>query len=156
MTAILNRHWSRLLTWSWVFVLLGALCIHLLPTTLWYELRSVHVADAIAGGDPAVDIDRTIRRSVYGDWYLSVWQVNAAAPPTLHCSARGANNYRAGALRPRGRGLVAYWMDGAVCPLAEGRYFATISFRFYPPYFGTKTAEIDSNVFTVHPPRSSP
>lgn len=140
-----------LLFWFRVFPVLAPAII---PAAWYLDVRSVSVADAVAGGpSPAVTVDRDINANFTGGVVAHLRRIDEEGILWSYCEpgVREDIGYQSGKPYP-GRDL-NWWMaspPGEPCDLIEGRYQFRIVWTF-PVVLGLATKEVvvESPIFTV-------
>jgi hypothetical protein len=122
-----------------------------IPTSEFFEVRSVAITSAMEGYRHTVRVDRSINRDFVADWVVTVRKFTDNGLQ-MFCSRRGRNDYRAGTPPPT-RNL-RWWMDippNVECPRMEpGQYIVSFLWLVHLPG-GDREVRADSNVFEVWP-----
>jgi len=139
---------------SWPAVLLGVVWLlyltvsSLWPASFWLEVRSVRVADAVAGEQVVMYVDREIKREFEGQWFASVRDVGTGSYATV-CSNKHVDVYRVGAQLPVNLTL-GWWTNGKCETLPAGEYVVDTIWRIHTGFFvGDKSVRATSNIFKV-------
>lgn len=120
------------------------------PAWLWFEVRSVHVADVSPFGDPVMQVDRRIHRRFHGEWHVTVRREIGNTLTTV-CNAGGESEYVPGAVLPETITL-SWWMRARPedCRLIRpGLYRVDTRWRISAGPFGVKEVAVTSNTFRV-------
>lgn len=129
----------------------GAAIVSAIPTSRWFEVSAIEVADAPRGASPAVRVERAIRRAFTGHWTVTLRQETGEGYASF-CARHGRNDYRVDAVLPE-RTDLDWWMDvpaNTPCPaIPPGRYIVTIAWTLEIPGLAPKVVRAESNVFEV-------
>lgn len=120
------------------------------PASYYFDANHMQVADAPAGAEIILFVDREIKRPVYGRWTVTVRKQTDDGWELACVPARGVSDYFPQAKLPDPLTL-SWWTDGQ-CTLAEpGKYFITTTWSFEPQGLpGVRTTRpLVSNIFTI-------
>lgn len=124
----------------------------LTPASWWYQPGRIVIQDAVQGGDPVVEIQRTIHRSFDGRYTVSVWR----DPPDGHVACAGSDTlrYKGGLYQPH-QAPLTQWVDDPWCSkLPVGTYYAEACWTVLRPFLGIvpgKTTCTTTPFFRVTP-----
>lgn len=106
----------------------------LTPATWWYQPGRIVIRDTALGGDPVVEIQRTIRRSFDGRYTVSIWR----NPPDGHVSCAGSDTlrYKGGLYGPHEAPLSQWASDPWCTRLPVGSYYAEACWTVLRPFRG--------------------
>jgi len=145
-----SHAWDLFIFAGWAGIVLFAAISAAIPASEWMEVRSVHVEDSVAGANPQMQVDRTIKSDFVGNWLVEV-ERDYGAGFGLFCSARGEAAYRQDAVLPTPLYL-DWWTYPVKCILPAGRYRVETTWTISPELVPTKTVRSLSNVFNVTDP----
>jgi len=118
------------------------------PSSWWFDVRSVRVADAFVGEQVVMYVDREIKREFSGRWSAAVRDVGTGTYAVV-CAAGDESVYRMGAELPANLTL-GWWTNGRCETLPEGEYVVDTVWRIDTGFFvGDKTIRATSNIFKV-------
>lgn len=126
---------------------LGTVIDPYLPTWFWLDVRSVHVADTVAGEDPIMTVDRTIRRDFRGD-YTVIIKRKRPHGFVFYCAGSGSSDYNTDAALPDPLKL-SWWLYPARCDLTAGSYRVDTLWRIDTKSGNVREVRKRSNVFEV-------
>ncbi len=135
---LIGTVFGALLFWS-----LGTM----IPTSIWYEVRSVQVLDTQEGVSPRMIVDRTIRMPVDMDWSVVVYRVTDDGYLS-ECRSTGHNEYDPSATLPPALDL-DWWTFPVECKLKPGNFVVRTLWTLNLFGFLRKPIRAVSNVFTV-------
>jgi len=123
---------------DWVMALLTALGLiwlivaYVLPASVWFEVRSIHIEDAVVGGDPVMTVDRSINRPFTADYTVAI---RDAVTREVVCTSNGRTRYDTDARLPVPLTL-SWWATGDdICHPSElgiGKFFAVTCWGVEP------------------------
>lgn len=139
--------WAPWLLAPWILV------TEAIPTSYWFEARSVVVSDTIEGIPPAMLVDRDINRPFFGWWAVTVRKVvnhNGRLMYEQACLATGQGDYKTTAKIPADANL-DWWTQPVRCNLAPGQYIVLTRWDLDVLGFRNRAIALDSNPFYVRP-----
>ena len=125
-----------------------------LPTSIWFEVRSVQVFNSSQGVSPRMLVDRTIHREFLADWIVSVYRVKPDGLESA-CRAQGHTNYEVDARLPPVMDL-DWWTWPTQCNLGPGEYIARTIWTIDVLGLFHKEARVTSNPFRIYSPEEAP
>lgn len=121
------------------------------PTSFWFEVRSVHINDTVAGTPATMDVDRTVHRPFHARWVAEVERETDGAFAAA-CTASGENNYNPEAAFPTPLDL-DWWTWPIECRPGPGRYQVETRWTIVSPFWPDKEIVFRSNTFTIESPQ---
>lgn len=128
--------------------LLWLVAAQLAPAQWWLDVRSVVVANAKAGEQPTMNVDRSIYQRFPGTYTVDVEKRMPSGRYSVVCSVRNSTNYRPDAELPDPL-LLDWWTWPAICKLGPGRHRVETTWRIEAPLFPDKVLTVMSNTFEV-------
>lgn len=129
-----------------------------MPMGLFYEMRSVTIADTTAGVSPRVIVDRTIHRDFRGRYEVEIMRAEGAEFSVWwECGSHVSDWrwYREDAVLPPNMDL-DWWMGippNRECVLPPGTYKVRTTLYALGPFRAELSTTVGSNVFKVMPAR---
>jgi len=139
----------------------------LVPTTYWYELRSVRIEDSVVGVPPLIGVERYVRRDFTGTYSV---RLMTFPDNDLVCVAGpfAPIPYRKTDAQIKGKDL-AWWLRDSDAfescrnqGLRAGQFVVVTNhtilhpWRFIPWVSQVETGDVASNVFTIFPTEIPP
>lgn len=157
---LFRARWSpadRIAALAVVMVAVWSSTSMLFPARIWIQIDRVHVADTVAGVDPAIEVDRVLYRSTdYGRYEVVV---RDATNHQSECVAKRAVPYTATANGPIFGKTLKWWAyseDGecAQWPVPQGHYYSETRHCWRAFWWARESCNpwFRSNVFTVRAP----
>ena len=143
-----GRVWNTIIACGWLCIIVIASLSAGLPTSLWFNVKSVHVEDTTVGKPPVMDIERIINADFMATWLVEVEQQLHGGYAVM-CAARGESAYRTDAVLPDPTTL-DWWTYPVKCDLPAGRYRVETTWQMDIPFAPVKVVRVVSNVFTVN------
>ncbi len=144
--------WTVIISLSWMSLAI----LFLWPASFWFDVRNVHVFDAVQGEEPLMQIDRVIKRNFRAAWTVTVLREQKDGSFTTYTPCTTGlthNDYRVGNALPDRLGLDWWtWDDDTfpvVCRPPPGRYKVNTVWVVTPDLLPRKTIRSQSNVFKV-------
>lgn len=152
LVSIMRPWWRYGIIFGMVFMLAAAAqeWRQWVPAEFWFEVRSVHIHDTVAGVSPRMDLDRVIRRPFSARWIVTVMRERPEGGFFTHCSAAGVHDYRPENVLPPDLDL-DWWTWPRVCELRPARYRVHAAWYLQIDGWPPKTVRTQSNVFEVRP-----
>lgn len=122
-----------------------------LPTSYWFDVDYVRVANTVVGVSPALTVSRTIHRPFVASWAATVRKVESedgVARFVTTCAATGRTNYIPEASFPKGLNL-DWWTFPVHCLLDKGQYIMTTVWTINLLGGIERDVVVPSNVFMV-------
>ena len=142
--------WTAGICAGWVALPALGVVNALRPSSDWFVVTRVAVADTVVGVPPSMHVEREIKRDFWGEWTVSVRRLDDGSFDAT-CLATGRANYRAGAIYPKTFDLDR-WTRPARCELPPGKYIVETAWKIdLADGFNDKFLKIDSNAFEVKP-----
>lgn len=127
---------ARVVIWAW-------------PVSWFLEVNSVFVFDGPENSEVSMQVDRTIHRQFYADWFVVVRQYKDGAGWEAVCTGQGSGAYIPEAVLPLPLTL-DWWTEGSCTTLPLGRYFISTVWEIQGNgLLSDKFIHTRSNVFTV-------
>lgn len=126
----------------------------LIPTSYWFEVKSIVVSDTVAGVPPAIVIDRTISHPFFAWWAVSVRKTVKHDGKLMYeqvCYAAGSGDYKPTARIPADANL-DWWTRPIKCDLKPGQYVLSTRWEMDVLGFRNRAVTVDSNPFYVLDP----
>lgn len=123
------------------------------PVERWFDVRRVHIADAVHGDCPVMMVDRAIHRRVRGTWIATLRKEAPGGGFVAYSSASGSVDYQPGAVYPVPLYLWWWmnWPKGDCSRLEPGVYILTTQWIMSPVGYPPKEEFEASNTFTILP-----
>lgn len=152
LVAVMRPWWRYGITVGIIFMLAAAAqeWRRWVPAEFWFEVRSVHVHDTVAGVSPRMDLDRVIRRPFNARWIVTVMREGPGGGFYTHCTAVGNHDYRPENILPPDLDL-DWWTWPRVCELPPGSFRVNAAWFMRIDGWPPKTVRAGSNVFVVSP-----
>lgn len=149
MTEVVHSNtWARVTAVGWLVLLMVAISIYFTPTSVWFEVTSIHVEDSVVGDTPVMVVDRVIHRDFSGEWLAEVERINANGKTTPVCVATGRDRYNDTAVYPDPLTL-DWWTFPMKCFLPTGAYRLETTWTLEIPIVGQRVVVARSNRFEV-------
>lgn len=145
--SVSGREWNILVALLWIVILIVGFVGNVLPTSNWFDVKSVEVFDTTAGVPPLMEVDRDITQPFVADWLVEV-ERRGTSGYYLQCSARGQSAYRTDAELPRPLTL-DWWTYPVICNLQPGTYRVETTWELDLGFAGKRTVRVLSNPFVV-------
>lgn len=139
--------WGAIIFFGWIWVTTWVLVHHYSPGSWWLEVHRIEVKDSVVGKSPSMIVDRTIHRSFFGSWTVTILKKGVAGYYT-YCVARGTSDYRPNVVLPDNPDL-DWWTWPTKCPLSAGEYVVNTLWRIEPQGYPVKEIRVSSNSFTI-------
>lgn len=131
------------------FIVIAYLTAATWPTSWWLTVNSTTVFDAEVNQPIIMRVDRSINSGFTANWAVVVRSVSDSGV-TVHCTAKGASNYRLDATLPDP--LTLDWWASAECArLPVGRYIVSTIWDIDFIFGFRKQVVSESNPFYVLP-----
>lgn len=118
-----------------------------LPPSLWMEVRSVRVEDALEGESPPMKVDRVIHREFDARWAVELERLEDDGW-SLVTTARGDHNYTVDAVLPKSLDL-DWWTSPSVLRPGPGLYRITTCWRVITHWLKDRRMCRSSNLFSI-------
>lgn len=141
--------WTPAILVLWVLLLAISVRDSLAPTSDWFEVRSVVVADTSVGVPPTMTVDREVKQPFRARWLVDVEQEQPSGRFVVRCTSAGANNYSLGNDLPVPLDLDWWTYPMACTPSEPGRYRVETTWLIELPGGLTKEVRAVSNTFRV-------
>lgn len=143
------------LRWPVAMMIIAAplLAIYLWPMSYWFDVRTVHVNDSRVGEPITMLVDRDVKESFLGMYYVTIhkWKTNG---PSAYCRMQGGPwEYKKGAVYPVPLTLL-WWTEGSndCARPPPGQYQITTRWvNVGNGLLPEKSVTAVSNIYTVHP-----
>lgn len=131
---------------NYAWTLYGAHMRAIAPSTDWFYVQSINVADGSAG-NPNIPViyDRVIKKPFVGEWYA---ELKRASDQFLMCSGNGKSLYDTNDTLPE-TGVTLKWFMNRECVLPPGQYFIETSYKIKADGYPEKNYRVASNLFTL-------
>lgn len=139
-----SSNWLYVIVMGWI-ILAG---LPLIPASIWFDVRKVHVDDGVIGVPPSMDVDRTINFAFRGHWTTTVMRDNGDGRYFTYCYSNGENDYQPDNALPVDVNL-NWWTWPVKCDLPAGRYRLNTLWTLEIPFLPQKKVRVASNSFTI-------
>lgn len=139
---------SRISITLFILWLSSLATLELIPTSIWFDVKSLHVADAPVGISPSIALVREINKDFTAEWQVTIHDVTSGTPRGKCVIPYKQKYFKNSTLAPD---INLAWLTLGNCThLIPGKYIATVQYDVITPWFmPNKHDEVTSNVFTI-------
>lgn len=120
------------------------------PADAWFEVHEIYVPNHVAGSDPMILYDRTIRENFTGFWVVEAQRRDSQGRFSNVCSGSGVDDYTPEDFLPE-EGVRWTWFFGRACAIPPGTYRIAAVWDMRRPDYPLKRQRARSNLFEVLP-----
>jgi len=119
------------------------------PSTDFFEVNRLYVADFVQGDDPILSYDRTIKQKFFGTWAAEIYDATLKERTIPACFGDGSRIYDASDEPPIP--VTLKWFIDKDCHLEPGQYIVEVVWKIQPEGYPVKEYKTNSNIFNVIP-----
>lgn len=119
------------------------------PAASFLEIKNLAVPNFIAGTDPQITYDRTVKKPFSGTWNVEVHLAGDKSDYSF-CTGSGVNDYEPSP-EAKDANVSLSWFMGKDCHLPPGQYFLQANWEIRPEGYPAKRESYSSNLFRVVP-----
>lgn len=140
---------NRAFAWWFSATVVAITALNLAPASIWFAVDHIRIADTVEGGQPEMDVSRTIKRPFSANWRVELEREMAPGTFVFQTKATGENRYSTDSKLPDPLTL-DWWTYPTLWNLEPGRYRTETCWEIDPPQpFPEKRVCVTSNTFTV-------
>ena len=119
------------------------------PSTDFFEVNRLYVADFVQDDDPILSYDRTIKQKFFGTWAAEIYDAASKERTIPACFGDGSRIYNPGDEPPVP--VTLKWFIDKDCHLEPGQYIVEVVWKIQPEGYPVKEYKTISNIFKVIP-----